>query len=62
MYKYLAPSSPNPFSRRRRGTNALPSLWGEKINVGWVEPGETQLYRGFWMLGFVPQPNLRLNS
>ncbi|EKE99390.1 hypothetical protein FDUTEX481_10151 [Tolypothrix sp. PCC 7601] len=35
MYKYLAPSSPNPFSRRRRGTKGLPNkkisqylLWG----------------------------------
>ncbi|EKE97393.1 hypothetical protein FDUTEX481_05101 [Tolypothrix sp. PCC 7601] len=23
MYKYLAPSSPNPFSRRRRGIKSL---------------------------------------
>ncbi|WP_166507559.1 hypothetical protein [Nostoc sp. 106C] len=41
--------------------SALPSLWGEKINVGWVERSETQLDQGFWVLGFVPQPNLRLN-
>ncbi|EKF01827.1 hypothetical protein FDUTEX481_07432 [Tolypothrix sp. PCC 7601] len=26
MYKYLAPSSPNPFSRRRRGTKSLAPL------------------------------------
>ncbi|EKF00268.1 hypothetical protein FDUTEX481_09134 [Tolypothrix sp. PCC 7601] len=29
LYKYLAPSSPNPFSRRRRGIKSLApfSLW-----------------------------------
>ncbi|EKF00897.1 ribonuclease H1 [Tolypothrix sp. PCC 7601] len=26
LYKYLAPSSPNPFSRRRRGTKSLAPL------------------------------------
>ncbi|OUL29330.1 hypothetical protein [Nostoc sp. 106C] len=55
---------------------ALASLWGEKINVGWgathvggfpdlsevaFERSETQLDQGLRMLGFVPQPNLRLN-
>ncbi len=31
--------------------NPLMSLWGEKINVGWVEGRETQQYQGFWLLG-----------
>ncbi|EKE96824.1 hypothetical protein FDUTEX481_06237 [Tolypothrix sp. PCC 7601] len=44
MYKYLAPSSPNPFSRRRRGTKSLAPFspwergWGRGQNLAqeWV--------------------------
>ena len=28
------------------------------MNLGWVESRETIQYQGFWLLGFVPQPNL----
>jgi hypothetical protein len=29
-------------------------------NVGWVEQSQTQQNQGFFVLGFVPQPNLPL--
>ncbi|MBN3909598.1 MAG: hypothetical protein HWQ35_24605 [Nostoc sp. NMS1] len=42
--------------------NALLLLRKNKIFVGWVERSETQQNQRLLVLGFVPQPNLRLSS
>ncbi len=41
---------------------ALLLLRKNKIFVGWVERSETQQNQRLLVLGFVPQPNLRLSS
>ncbi|WP_292875314.1 hypothetical protein [Nostoc sp. NMS1] len=42
--------------------SALLLLRKNKIFVGWVERSETQQNQRLLVLGFVPQPNLRLNT